>query len=134
VPVQPQESLPTNASQDAEPQKSANETYLDCVKNAVGYTAAASLVGGGAAAGVGSTAALSAVGFTSGGVAAGTIAAGAQSAIVAVEAGSIFAYLQSAGALATGVFGAAFWPVTIGVGAVAGSGYIYSQCGLPVDI
>jgi hypothetical protein len=124
--------IPTNGSQDGEPQNPSNQTYLDCFKDAVGYTAAASLVGGGAAAGVGSTAALSAVGFTSGGVAAGTIAAGAQSAMVAIEAGSIFAYLQSAGALATGIFGAAFWPVTIGVGAVAGSGYVYSQCGLPV--
>ena len=89
-------------------------------------------MGGGATAAVGSTAALSAVGFTSSGVAAGSVAAGVHSAIAVAEAGSVFAYLQSAGAMATGVFGAAFWPVTIGVGAVAGSGYLYSQCGLPM--
>ena len=89
-------------------------------------------MGGGATAAVGSTAALSAVGFTSSGVAAGSVAAAAHSAIAVAEAGSVFAYLQSAGAMATGVFGAAFWPVTIGVGVVAGSGYLYSQCGLPM--
>ena len=89
-------------------------------------------MGGGATAAVGSAAALSTIGFTSGGIAAGSVAAGIHSAIGAFGAGSFFAYLQSAGAMATGVFGAAFWPVTIGVGVLGGSGYLYSQCGLPV--
>lgn len=125
----PTNNQPSNSTNET---NSINETYIECVKRAVGYTAVATAVGGGATAAVGSTAALSAVGFTSGGVAAGSIAAGVQSAVAVVEAGSIFAYLQSAGAMATGVFGAAFLPITIGVGAVAGSGYLYSQCGLPV--
>jgi hypothetical protein len=89
-------------------------------------------LGGGATAAIGSAAALTTIGFTPGGIAAGSVAAGVHSVIGTLGAGSFFAYLQSAGAMATGVFGAAFWPVTIGVGVVGGFDYLYSKCGLPV--
>ena len=65
---------------------------------------------------VASSVAISTVGFTSAGVAAGSTAAGIQAGIGAVQAGSWFAGFQTMGAVGGGILGAAFWPVTIGVG------------------
>ena len=62
-----------------------------------------------------SSVAISTVGITSAGV-AGSTAAGIQAGIGAVQAGSWFAGFQTMGAVGGGILGAAFWPVTIGVG------------------
>lgn len=81
---------------------------------------AAITTGAGVAAGVvvptAATAALTTAGFTSAGIAAGSVAAGIQSGIGSVAAGSLFASLQSAGAL--GGF-AILGPVGIAAASVA---------------
>jgi hypothetical protein len=71
--------------------------------------------------------AVSALGFGQAGVVAGSTAAGIQSGIGLVQAGSWFAYGQSLGALGGGIFGAAFWPVTIGVGLTCGGVCLYKK-------
>ena len=67
---------------------------------------------------------ISAAGFTTSGVGAGTFAAGVQSGIGIVKAGTAFTYFQSLGALGQGILGASVLPVTLAVGATAGSGYL----------
>jgi hypothetical protein len=57
---------------------------------------------------------ISAVGFTTGGVAAGSIAAGVQAGLGVVAQGSMFAGLQSMGALGVGILGSTVAPIAIG--------------------
>lgn len=67
-----------------------------------------------------------AIGFTKVGVAAGTKAALWHSSIGAVKAGTVFAKLQSAGAVGKGVLvvSGVSLPVVVGVTATVGAGYI----------
>jgi hypothetical protein len=69
--------------------------------------------------------AISAIGFSQAGVVAGTVAAGVQSGIGAVAAGSLFASLQSLGALGLGILGTAAMPVAVVTGLVAGGAKLF---------
>lgn len=63
------------------------------------------------------------IGFTTAGVAAESLAAAYQASIGNVAANSLFASLQSMGALGTGVLGSALVPVAI-IGGTVGGGYV----------
>jgi hypothetical protein len=80
------------------------------------------------AAGAGSASFLGGLGFTSGGIGAGSFAAWIQSIIGLAKAGSVFSYLQSAGALGAGIFGSAFKTVTLGAGGLSAVIYMCIKC------
>ena len=63
------------------------------------------------------------IGFTTAGVAAESLVAAYQAIIGNVARDSFFAYLQSTGALGTGVLGSALVPVAI-IGGTVGGGYV----------
>jgi hypothetical protein len=71
---------------------------------------------------------LGGLGFGTGGIGAGSFAAWVHSTIGLAKGGTIFAKLQSLGALGAGIFGSAFIPVTLGAGGVSAFVYMCSQC------
>jgi hypothetical protein len=67
-------------------------------------------------------------GFTTGGIGASSFAAWIHSIIGYAQSGTIFAKLQSLGALGAGIFGSGFIPVTLGAGGISAIVYMCSQC------
>lgn len=88
----------------------------------------ASLLASASAAGFGSASFLGGLGFTTGGIGAGSFAAWIHSIIGVAHSGTIFATLQSLGALGAGIFGTALIPVTLGAGGISSIVYMCSQC------